>query len=81
MIFEMSEHRFQVGETVIASAFGAPPGPYSITRLLPANHGELSYRGRSLVDNHERALAENAIRLQQSKPQPNPARTPKKRSR
>jgi hypothetical protein len=79
MIHEMSKHRFQIGETVIATAYGAPPGPYSITRQLPANHGELSYRGKSLLDNHERALAENVIRLQQSKPPANTARLPKKR--
>jgi hypothetical protein len=79
MIHEMSEHRFQIGETVIATAYGAPPGPYSITRQLPADQGKLSYRGKSLVDNHERALAENALRLQQSKTQPNIAKAPKKR--
>jgi hypothetical protein len=33
---EMSEHRFQIGQTVVA-AHGAPPGPYSITRLLPGD--------------------------------------------
>jgi hypothetical protein len=62
----MSEHRFQIGQTVVVSAYGAPPGPYSITRLLPADQGEPNYRGKSLVDNHERAISENAIRLQQS---------------
>ena len=80
MIHEMSEHRFQIGEKVIATAYGAPPGPYSITRQLPADHGELSYRGKSLIDNHERALGENALRLQQSKAQPNIARPPRKRT-
>jgi hypothetical protein len=75
----MSEHRFQIGQTVVVSAYGAPPGPYSITRLLPIDQGEPNYRGKSLVDNHERALAENALRLQQSKPQPHIAKAPKKR--
>ena len=76
----MSEHRFQIGQTVIVSAYGAPPGPYSITRLLPVDQGEPNYRGKSLVDNHERAISENAIRLQRPAPEPSvAAQSPKKR--
>jgi hypothetical protein len=70
MIQKMSEHRFQIGQTVVVSAYGAPPGPYSITRLLPADQGEPNYRGKSLVDAHERAISENAIRLIQRKSEP-----------
>jgi hypothetical protein len=66
----MSEHRFPIGQTIVVSAYGAPPGPYSITRLLPADRGEPNYRGKSLVDAHERAISENAIRLLQAKAEP-----------
>ena len=74
----MSEHQFQIGQTVVVSAYGAPPGPYSITRLLPADLGEPNYRGKSLVDAHERAMSENAIRLLEAKFEPSPAQPPKK---
>jgi hypothetical protein len=76
----MSEHRFQIGQTVVVSAYGAPPGPYSITRLLPADQGEPNYRGKSLVDDHERAMSENAIRLLQAKFEPGSVQPPKKRT-
>lgn len=79
VIPEMSEHRFQIGQTVVVSSFGAPPGPYSITRLLPSDDGEPNYRGKSLVDDHERAISENAIRLAQGKFEPSIAPLPKKR--
>ena len=73
-IKKMSEHRFQIGQTVVVSASGARPAPYSITRLLPANQGEPNYRGKSLVDAHERVRSENAIRLHQAKSEPNKKR-------
>ena len=75
----MSEHRFQIGQTVVVSAYGAPPGPYSITRLLPVDQGEPNYRGKSLVDNHERAISENAIRLQGFTPELSTAAQPPKK--
>jgi hypothetical protein len=74
----MSEHRFHIGQTVVVSAYGAPPGPYSITRLLPPEQGEPNYRGKSLVDAHERAMSEKAIRLLQAKSEPSSAQPPKK---
>jgi hypothetical protein len=76
----MSEHRFQIGQTVVVSTYGAPPGPYSITRLLPANQGVPNYRGKSLVDAHERAISENAIRLLRAKFEPSCAQPAKKRT-
>jgi hypothetical protein len=75
----MSEHRFQIGQTVVVSAYGAPPGPYSITRLLPSEQGEPNYRGKSLLDAHERAMSENAIRLAKAKSEPSSIEPPKKR--
>ena len=75
----MSEHRFQIGQTVVVSAYGAPPGPYSITRLLPPEQGEPNYHGKSLVDAHERAMSENAIRLAKAKSEPSSIQPPKKR--
>jgi hypothetical protein len=74
VIQKMSEHRFQIGQTVVVSSFGAPPGPYSITRLLPSDDGEPNYRGKSLVDDHERAISENAIRLIRNNSEPVPDR-------
>lgn len=63
----MSYHRFQVGQTVAAAASGAPPGPYRITRLLPSSDAGIpNYRGKSLVDGHERALSELSIRVWQA---------------
>jgi hypothetical protein len=76
----MSEHRLQIGQTVVVSAYGTPPGPYSITRLLPPEQGEPNYRGKSLVDAHERAMSENAIRLLQAKFEPSSIQPPKKRT-
>ena len=76
----MSEHRFRIGQTVVVSAQGAPPGPYSITRLLPAEQGEPNYRGKSLVDAHERAISENAIRLLRARLEPSSTQPPKKRT-
>ena len=70
----MSEHRFQIGQTVVVSTYGAPPGPYSIIRLLPADQGEPNYRGKSLVDAHERVISENAIRLHLTKLESNKRR-------
>ena len=75
----MSEHRFQIGQTVVVSAHGAPPGPYSITRLLPADQGEPNYRGKSLGDAHERAMSERA-RLLKATFEPGSVQSPTKRT-
>src|SRR3954463_82571 len=59
-------HRFAVGQTVVAPVAGphslVPRGPYVITRLLPIQDGEPSYRVRSEADGHERALRESQLR-------------------
>jgi hypothetical protein len=58
----MTFHRFAIGETVAANGFGIPPGPYRIVRLLPLAGGVPQYRAKSMVDEHERALAESDLR-------------------
>ena len=62
----MPRHRFKVGQKVMAPVSGphslAPRGPYVVTRLLPIQDGELTYRVRSELDGHERALRESQIR-------------------
>lgn len=58
-------HRFQIGQTVAASGLGVPAGPYRVTRLLPLSDGEPHYHAKSVVDGHERAFAEAAIRVVQ----------------
>jgi|KBSMisStaDraftv2_1062788.scaffolds.fasta_scaffold492961_2 hypothetical protein len=75
----MSDHRFDLGETVAASEFGVPPGPYRITRLLPPSDGVPRYRVKSVVDAHERAFSERAIQLIKNRAAAPPSRT--KRSR
>lgn len=64
----MAYHRFHIGQRVAASAFGVPPGPYEITRLLPLADRVPYYRAKSLSDGHERALFEVSLR-----PAPMPA--------
>jgi hypothetical protein len=58
----MTDHRFRIGERVVASAFGVPPGPYEITRALPLAHGVPFYRAKSVTDGHERAMSESSLR-------------------
>jgi hypothetical protein len=60
----MVAHRFHVGDLVVASAMGVPPGPYRITRLLPASEsGDISYRAENLASGQERTLVERSMRL------------------
>jgi hypothetical protein len=60
----MQYHRYQIGDTVTASAMGVPPGPYRISRLVAASdNGVMNYRARSLQNDEERALAESALSL------------------
>jgi len=58
----MAYHRFRIGERVVALAFGVPPGPYEITRVLPLVDGGPFYRGKSVADGRERALSELSLR-------------------
>jgi hypothetical protein len=59
----VTDHRFGIGERVVASAFGVPPGPYEIMRMLPLADGVPFYRARCIRDGHERALSEPSLRL------------------
>jgi hypothetical protein len=59
----MTFHRFTIGQTVAANGFGIPPGLYRIVRLLLLADGVPQYRAKSMVDEHERALAESVLRL------------------
>lgn len=56
-------YRFKIDDTVIANSEGVAPGPYRITRLLPASDetGVPNYRVRDLGNNQERSLAETAV--------------------
>jgi hypothetical protein len=58
----MTSHRFTIGQTVAANGLGIPAGPYRIVRLLPLAEGVPQYRAKSMVDDHERALAESDLR-------------------
>jgi hypothetical protein len=60
----MVAHRFHVGDIVAASAMGVPPGPYRVTRLLPASgSGDINYRAEDLASGQERALLERSMWL------------------
>jgi hypothetical protein len=60
----MVAHRFHVGDLVAASAMGVLPGPYRVTRLLPASDsGDINYRAEDLSSGQERALAERSMQL------------------
>jgi len=73
-------HHFQLGESVVATGLSVPPGPYRITRLLPLADGVPQYHAKSLIDNHERALAESAIRSVARRPTATGAIQPAKRN-
>ena len=75
----MVAHRFHVGDLVAASAMGVLPGPYRVTRLLPAsNSGEISYRAEDLASGQERELVERSMRLWSDRERDpgNPIRSP-----
>jgi hypothetical protein len=59
----MTDYRFRIAERVVASAYGVPPGPYEITRMLPIENGVPFYRAKCIADGHERALSEPSLRL------------------
>ncbi len=79
----MPYHHFHIGQQVVASAFGVPPGPYEILRLLPLADGIPHYRARSHADGHERALPEPSLRLAPKPANSNeaPLARPKSRAR
>ena len=57
----MPNHRFKIGEMVVAHAPAIPPGPYTIIRLLPLIRNEPHYQGRS-ANGVVRAFLENQIK-------------------
>lgn len=57
----MMQHRFKVGQTVVAHAPGIPVGPYVIIRLLPLVGSDPHYQGKSDAGT-VRALPESQIR-------------------
>ena len=63
----MSAHLYSIGQTVrlVSGRFldHTGGGTYEVTRLLPHAEGELSYRIKSLNENHERAVRESQIEL------------------
>jgi hypothetical protein len=59
----MTYHHFQVGQFITAHETDVPTGPYRGTRLLPLSDGVPQYRLKSIVDDLERAVPENAIRM------------------
>jgi hypothetical protein len=62
----MPRHRFKLGQSVTAHSPGIPPGPYTITRLLPLVGKEPHYEGRS-ENGVVRALLEAQIKAVQVK--------------
>lgn len=59
----MSDHRFQIGERVVAAvAFGVATGLYEITRTLPLSGRVPQYRAKNLDDGYERAILEPSLR-------------------
>jgi hypothetical protein len=60
----MVAHRFHVGDLVAANAMGVLPGPYRVTRLLPASDsGDINYRAEDMSNGQERVLAERSMQL------------------
>ena len=63
----MAEHKFKIGQAVYfhpqksRSVSDAPPGPYQITRRLPAIDGEFQYVIRSTYESHERVARESEL--------------------
>lgn len=60
----MIMHKFRVGQVVLAESklFGAvPPGPYTVTRLLPPTGVSNQYRVKCNKSGHERVVQEDDI--------------------
>ena len=62
----MPDHRYKVGQTVMAPSGGPyamiPRGPHVIVRLMPSSAGEPQYRVRSSADGLERVVLESQLR-------------------
>jgi hypothetical protein len=59
----MAEHRFRIGQSVYfyPKKLHAPPGPYQITKRLPAIAGEFEYRIRTSHEDYERVARESEL--------------------
>ena len=61
----MSPHKFSLGQTVTVRAGAAeghiPSGTYTISRILPGDDFDRSYRAKHVGDGHERVLREKQI--------------------
>jgi hypothetical protein len=58
----MTHYTFVIDQLVTAHALSVPEGPYRIAKLLPLAHDRPQYRVKSIVDDHERALPESALK-------------------
>ncbi len=61
----MTLHKFKVGQTVNLTPNrqdgDAPPGAYTIQRLLPVEGRDIRYRVRNSRDGHERVVVEDRL--------------------
>ena len=61
----MQDHKFKVGETVRFVRKNipgrAPESLYEVTRAMPFDGVEISYRVKAIGENHERAVREGEI--------------------
>ena len=58
----MTYHTFAIDQLVTAHALSTPKGPYRIVQSLPLVNGIPQYWVKSVVDDHERALPESAMK-------------------
>ena len=62
----MDMHQYRIGETVecLFDVFTryAAPGNYKVLGLLPAREGQLHYRIKSPLEDHERVMMECLLR-------------------
>jgi hypothetical protein len=61
----MSEHKFQIGQTIIFRSYRgarvAAPGRYEVVGFRPDENGEPSYRIKSELERHERIAREGEL--------------------
>ena len=66
----MSLHKFKVGQTVNLTPNrqdgDAPPGAYTVQRLMPGEGRDIRYRVRNSRDGHERVVQEDRLAAQSS---------------
>lgn len=61
----MALHKFKIGQTVILTPNRqdgeAPPGAYTVQRLLPVEGASVPYRIRNSRDGHERVVTQERL--------------------